>query len=85
MDLSRWARQEQDDDEREKRMETTKTILNTLRDTMVEQYEKQLSQFGPARTPKAKAERVALVNGFKDGINAGIHHTCKMLGVEVKE
>lgn len=61
-------------------METTREILITLQKTLVDNYKAQLE-----RMPMKKNVRETLIDGFVDGVRAGIHHTVTMLGVEVKE
>lgn len=61
-------------------METTKAILTQLQQTLVENYSAQL-----AGLPMKKTVRETLIDGFRDGVRAGVHHTVEMLGVEVKE
>lgn len=85
MDLSRERRQEQDDEQESAKMETTRTILKQLQDALAEKYAAQLAQFGPPRSPAARKEREALVNGFKDGLQHGMRHVCDMLDVKITE
>lgn len=60
-------------------METTKAILAALQQTLVDGYAKQL-----AALPMKKNVRETLLDGFKDGVRQGVHHTVEMLGVVVK-
>lgn len=61
-------------------METTRAILIQLNKQLVESYSAQL-----AKLPMKKNVRETLIDGYQDGVRAGIHHVVEMLGVEVKE
>lgn len=64
-------------------METTSKVLNELKAALRASYAKQLDQFGP-KLLKPKT-RQSLESGFADGVQAGVHHVCRMLNVNVKE
>lgn len=61
-------------------METTRTILVTLMDTLKEQFAAELD-----RLPMQKKVREVLKAGFADGVRSGVFNTCKMLEVTIKE
>ena len=61
-------------------METTKQVLDDMKKVLRDQYSAQLVQFGTQ-----KKTRESLEAGFADGLNTGVHHVLKMLGVTIKE
>lgn len=61
-------------------METTKAMLVDLIKVLGDSYAEQVLAL-----PIKPKTRDCLIDGFRAGVAAGVRHTVKMLGVDVKE
>lgn len=59
-------------------MKTTAKLLADLIKALGDQYVEAIGGM-----PMKKNTRECLIDGYRSGIAAGVHHTVKMLGVEV--
>ena len=60
-------------------MKTKAKLLSELIKTIGDQYVAAIEGF-----PMTKKTRDCLIDGYRSGVAAGVHHTVKMLDVEVE-